>query len=526
MQRIDEAQQPVQKSWLPYIKGAKNKQWFEPLSTIILWGPAQIELKETLYVKYGASIQSATFQRQQGVSYSTIGTVIRARIRRYQSAFDVSGASVFGDRFEEVCCYLNSPSATTEMRALNPTINVQPGDIERLSCPSVKHSKAIISELEKAFEEHERHRETSVEFIEPGPSAWKSAQEWALCQLDANSFHAPQWQYQPERPHDHFSWAFGQTLGRFGMDSDGLLLVYGDGDDLCSSKCDLLRSTWKQLGSRIAPNKTLREYLSEDFFVKDHLVRYENRPIYWPLSVSSESPVIWVQWHKWLQEPEAFNSRLLSHLQQNTRCNVGTSRTSLNALLRACTKILTLGPEEADQQRPFSPKSKDGVWANIAVLYALLDHRWHKSSRQRPKTWFNKLSDRGPKGWAWAQQALRYWPSFIVEQCRVNSALAISHKCCWTYHPKRALFWELRSGSPLAEVNASVHRENLMSDIAAVNEIIVAEIRWRKRYRNPPQSFTMPNGHKHTERDLHQLHFALSSVVCGIELHSATPADT
>ena len=50
-------------------EGRKDKQWFEPLSTIILWGSAQIELKETLYTKYGASIQSAS-QRKQGVAYS------------------------------------------------------------------------------------------------------------------------------------------------------------------------------------------------------------------------------------------------------------------------------------------------------------------------------------------------------------------------------------------------------------------------------------------------------------------------
>jgi len=62
---------------------------------------------------------------------------------------------------------------------------------------------------------HESHRESSVEFRCPGPSAWRHAQDWAQRAVDRPE-GAPLPAYEPEYdrepPSDHLSFAFGPFI--------------------------------------------------------------------------------------------------------------------------------------------------------------------------------------------------------------------------------------------------------------------------------------------------------------------------
>ncbi|MTJ10670.1 BREX-6 system adenine-specific DNA-methyltransferase PglX, partial [Anabaena sp. UHCC 0204] len=62
--------------WVPYIKGAAGKSWFEPLDTIILWENSALE-KQVIYDHLGSKgggngTPSRQFYFQSGISYSTI----------------------------------------------------------------------------------------------------------------------------------------------------------------------------------------------------------------------------------------------------------------------------------------------------------------------------------------------------------------------------------------------------------------------------------------------------------------------
>ena len=200
--------------WVPYIKGAEGKAWFEPLTDILLWNPNALAVKnfEKAYPK------NDQYYFLSSVAFTKIGSIFSARVSRYKSAFDVAGSSVFPKNVKNVCCLMNSVKARQILSALNPTVNFQVGDVKRLPLFPIESAEEIFNELENAFTEHENARETSVEFKQPAPSAWNYAQEWAQTCVDREP-GTPLPPYQPvyEQPPatNHVSFVIGVALGRF-----------------------------------------------------------------------------------------------------------------------------------------------------------------------------------------------------------------------------------------------------------------------------------------------------------------------
>jgi hypothetical protein len=134
---------------------------------------------------------------------------------------------VFPDtQIHSVVCELNSERARRIVSDLNPSVNFEVGDINRVPLRHRDESESVVRQIEAAFTIHESHREPSVEFQQPGPSPWRYAQAWAQVAVDRpENSPLPEYveQLDPEPPTDHLSFALGVALGRFGAHGEGIL---------------------------------------------------------------------------------------------------------------------------------------------------------------------------------------------------------------------------------------------------------------------------------------------------------------
>ena len=176
---------PIHKyKWVPYIKGSAGRAWYEPLSSLVLWNNLGLEIQVRASFSSGTTIRNPLSFFKIGVAFSTVGNNFSGRSHRFRSIADNRGSSVFPTNLANITCLLNSKLSSNVMGALNPSIIFQVGDVKRLPLFPIESADEIFRELEKAFSEHEAGRETSVEFISPRPSSWRTAQTWAQTAVD------------------------------------------------------------------------------------------------------------------------------------------------------------------------------------------------------------------------------------------------------------------------------------------------------------------------------------------------------
>jgi hypothetical protein len=219
----------LQSVWVPTIVGGKGKGWIEPLSLVINWSRLGLENKVMHEARWGSHskrVQNESFYGHRGIAFSMIGSDFSARAHRYQSIFGNKGSSVFPQDLAAVLGLMNSSVTRGIMESLNPGIGFEVGDVNRLPLFPIANADEIFASIERAFTEHESHREPSVEFRHPGPSPWRNAQEWAQSAVDRPEgaplpAYVPE--HDPEPATDHLSNALGVVLGRFGPAGEGIL---------------------------------------------------------------------------------------------------------------------------------------------------------------------------------------------------------------------------------------------------------------------------------------------------------------
>ena len=202
-------------AWVPFIKGAAGKRWLEPLDNVVRWrfGGGEIALFERSRFGRGAD---KYFHR--GVAVATMGHAFSGRMHRFASVFGDAGVSVFSDRQELAVCVMNSGRGRAVLESLNPSTSFKVNDVNRLPLFHITGAHEIFAIVQRTFTEHERHREPSVEFIEPGPTTWRYAQDWAQAAVDRpEGAPLPPYEpvYDPEPATDHLSFSLGVALGRF-----------------------------------------------------------------------------------------------------------------------------------------------------------------------------------------------------------------------------------------------------------------------------------------------------------------------
>ena len=489
-------------AWSPYVKGGEGRAWFEPLNTVLRWLRTGLEIKAALQHAYGMSTQSPEYYFCRGVAFSMIGATFCARAHRFPSIIGDKGSSVFPADIAGAVCAMNSTRARSILQDLNPSISFQVGDVNRLPFFPISQAESIVCRLEQLFGIHESHREPSVEFRQPGPSAWRHAQGWAQLAVDRpEGDPLPEYveKLDPEPATDHISYALGVALGRFGANGEGILdpatadlahalpggilfldrTLEGDGtrdrhDSLFYAACKPLHEAWAAHADRIETSRrTLRDWLALDFFGDVHKGMYENRPIHWPLSSQSKTFVAWVNIHRFTDR--TLRLLLADHLvprltqiegelsdlrtardgadkraAREADDRVGKlikARDELTAFINATEACADVGPPPADASCPareqdarYAPDLDDGVMINSAALWPLLEPQWRD-----PKKWWKELAQaKGRKDYDWSHLAMRYWPTRVDAKCQEDPSLAVAHGCFWRYHPARAWAWELR----------------------------------------------------------------------------------
>jgi Eco57I restriction-modification methylase len=484
--------------WVPYIKGAAGKVWFEPLSDVLLWEANALEIK--LFERDGKQAsrpQNEQYYFQVGTAFSAIGSTFLARVHRYRSVFGDMGSSVFLSELSQAACLMNSSLAQTILSSLNPTVHFQVGDIKRLPLFPIESADEIFAKLDTAFTEHEVAREISVEFKQPGTSPWNYTQDWAQKAVDRES-GTPLPDYQPiyeQPPITYFvSYAIGVALGRFGANDEGILteapanaLPHGilylsadsKNDSLEHSSSQPIHKSWGEYGTEIAKGKSLRDWLRLSFFKDVHLGMYENRPIYFPLSSQKKNFVAFINIHRWqddtlqtllvdyllpeLNQIEGELNDLIDARNKDDRKNqskaeeryskVQQLQTELKAFIDIIQQCAEQGspqanakdtPRETDAR--FRMNLDDGVMINSAALWVLLEPQWNL-----PKKWWSELCNaQGKKDYDWSHLAARYFPQRVDEKCQKDPSLAVAHGCFWKYHPTKAYEWELRLQDEIA----------------------------------------------------------------------------
>lgn len=477
--------------WVPFVAGGKGRAWFDDLRLVLRWDAHALELKLGVERKFGAAgvnwkVCNSDWYFRRGVAVSTIGSRFAARAYRYPSIFSNAASSVFPEEQQSVVCLLNSTISKEILQSLNPTINFEVADVNRLAVFPIVDASSIFGVVERAFASNEAHQETSIEFRNPGPSPWRYAQEWgqrAVDRSDGDPLPPYEPEYDPPESESFVSFGIGTALGRFSTNGEGILdiapvsalpggilFIAPEGrDGLDHVACSLLHEAWKEYGAKVGGDE-LRTYLRTSFFAY-HKKLYENRPIYFPLSSAKKSYVAYASIHRW--KDDTLNVLLADHLVPEKRRlegeleDIRKARTQaagkgkaekrfaeaqklleeLTDFIDKVTAIAECGPPPPDDKTPkrevdarFTMDLDDGVMVNSAALWPLLEPQW-----KDPKKWWKELATaQGRKDYDWAHLAARYFPKRVREKCVTDPSLAVAHKCFWELHPAKAYAWELR----------------------------------------------------------------------------------
>lgn len=492
-------------AWQPYIQGASSHVWIEPLRALLRWEHLGLEIRTfERNGKQASRPQNLDACFRPGVAFSAIGDAFSARVHRFPSIFSDVGASLFPSDNEGVCAYMNSTVARSILESLNPTIHFTIGDVNRLPASVIPDASRIFNELGTCFEQHEAHRETSVEFNSAGPSGWRYAQRWAQTAVDRpEGTPLPQYieELDPEPAADHLSFALGAALGRFGANGEGVLDPCKDdlsntlpagvcfldgsldaaptGDSLGHYAAACLVTTWAEYRHAINADTDLRTYLRLKFFPNVHKGMYENRPIHLPLSSKGRTFVAYVSIHRWTDD--TLRTLLADHLHparirlegeiadlrdsrqsrdkkqareaERRFATVDKWKAELDDFIAKVEQCAEKGPPPVDAATPgrevdarYSMDLNDGVMVNSAALWPLLEPQW-----KDPKKWWKELAvAKGKKDYDWSHLAARYFPGRVDAKCRQEPSLGVAHGCFWRYHPESAYKWELRLQDEIA----------------------------------------------------------------------------
>ena len=125
------------KKWVNYAKGGDYNKWAGNLWLKVNWDNDGYEIINFFDSKgkQKSRPQNRNHYFQEGITYSATGGKPSFRILPQNSIFDVGGASIFLDKGQSIyyaIALLNSRVTHYILDCLNPTSNIQKGDIDRL----------------------------------------------------------------------------------------------------------------------------------------------------------------------------------------------------------------------------------------------------------------------------------------------------------------------------------------------------------------------------------------------------------
>lgn len=262
------------KKWVPYNKGGKRRQWFGNYDYMVNWENDGYEIRHFIDKngKLRSRPQNTDFYFKPAITWGLItsgGFSIRYRTKG--SIHDVSGMSAFTDDTDTIFYslgLLGSKVANYIFKILNPTINLQVGDLKRLPILLTSLKEKVIAiakeniDLSKAdwdafetswdFQRHPLMRPVGT--VEEAFSQWKEECEDRFQKLKANEeelnrifihIYGLEDELTPEEEDKDvtvrkadlgrdirslISYGVGCILGRYSLDTPGLAYAGGEWD--------------------------------------------------------------------------------------------------------------------------------------------------------------------------------------------------------------------------------------------------------------------------------------------------------
>ena len=147
------------KKWVPYAKGGPFDKWYGNLWLVLFWNNNGDKLKAS----GKAVLRNKKYYFQKGITYSGSGSKgISFRILPKNHIFDVGGSCIFPrEEFKDnyyTVAFLNSKLSFYIMDCLNPTVNNQVGDLQRIpfTCPNkeLENHVSLLAEQNVNIKKH------------------------------------------------------------------------------------------------------------------------------------------------------------------------------------------------------------------------------------------------------------------------------------------------------------------------------------------------------------------------------------
>ena len=137
------------KRWVGYSKGGDYCKWFGNLWLKVDWENEGNKLENYR----GSLLRNSNWYLRKGITYSASGSKGTSfRLLPENHVFDVGGASIFLNNDEDIFYtlgVLNSSLSQYVINCLNPTVNTQKGDIDRIPIYTPSNGTTLIAELSK-----------------------------------------------------------------------------------------------------------------------------------------------------------------------------------------------------------------------------------------------------------------------------------------------------------------------------------------------------------------------------------------
>jgi len=187
-------------AWFPYNKGGSPIAWHSKQQNkqqnVINWKKNGAEISA---FRPRSVIRNPDYYFRPGVTWSLISSKgFAARCSLAGFIFDVAGMTCFpaDELLGTTVAVLNSRPAKFILSALNPTINYQVGDIERLPVPNTRSPKidGLVAQCVEFAKQDSRENEATYDFTKPLRSlSEKAARKEKLaaigCEIDAEVSH-------------------------------------------------------------------------------------------------------------------------------------------------------------------------------------------------------------------------------------------------------------------------------------------------------------------------------------------------
>lgn len=171
------------KKWFPYNKGGEKRKWYGNQEFLVNWENDGYEIRNfcDLKGKVRSRPQNTEFYFRESISWGLI-TSAGSSFRYFPKGFiyDVGGMSYFANKdFKNKLGILNTKVYSELTKIINPTINLQIGDIAALPATEIKEEKfnENIKENIQISKKEWNSRETSWDFEKLGLTEGNSLKE-------------------------------------------------------------------------------------------------------------------------------------------------------------------------------------------------------------------------------------------------------------------------------------------------------------------------------------------------------------